>query len=174
MTDVRRQREHPKGGTGTCIRVRAVHTINLRICPASGYLIGGGRRVSAAHPPGERSADDPAIDVNNGGGFAIITTYRRPGEDWFMYDWVTQPRNAAHAPCLDCLSDSVPRASINNTTHVCACIPTYTHAARPGDGTELGIINAAARTIVQFPTFRRLMEFKIYHAPRAPPRCCQE
>lgn len=53
-------------------------------------------------------------------GLAVITTYRRGFEDWFAYvlRLVTQPRNAAHAPCLDCLSDSVARFSINNTIYI--------------------------------------------------------
>lgn len=41
---------------------------------------------------------------------------------------VTQPRNAAHAPCLDCLSDSVARFSINNTIHTRACTYACTQA----------------------------------------------
>lgn len=61
-------------------------------------------------------------------GLAIITTYRRGFEDWFAYvlRLVTQPRNAAHAPCLDCLSDSVARFSINNTyIYIRTCVRLY-------------------------------------------------
>lgn len=38
---------------------------------------------------------------------------------------VTQPWNAAHAPCLDCLSDSVARFSINNTMYTRARTRLY-------------------------------------------------
>lgn len=76
-------------------------------------------RVSSWYRLGEESRDDPQVDVNNDDiGIRRYYDVSSRLRGLVYVRLVTQSRNAAHAPCLDCLSDSVARASINNTTHV--------------------------------------------------------
>lgn len=76
-------------------------------------------RVSSWYRLGEEFRDDPQVDVNNGDiGIRRYYDVSSRLRGLVYVRLVTQSRNVAHAPCLDCLSDSVARASINNTTHV--------------------------------------------------------